>query len=351
MKIGILLPNWIGDCVMATPTLRALRRRYPPPHQITGIMRPYVADVLAGTDWLDETILYDRRSEDSRLRLGSVARQLRRLRPEALVLLTNSLSSAWLAWRSGAAQRIGYARGGRGMLLTHRLRAPRAAGRWVPVSAVDYYLELAYATDCPLADRRLELATTPADERRADAVWQQFGLHEAAGVMVMSTGGAFGAAKRWPDEYFAELARRIVATSDCAVLVLCGPAERDAAKAIVSAARHPRVVSLAEQPLSIGLSKACVRRSRLMIATDSGPRHFAAAFDVPIVSLFGPTDPRWTITYHAGETRLFHEVPCGPCGKRVCPLGHHACMRDLGVGRVFAAARGKLDEDVRRRAA
>jgi heptosyltransferase-2 len=100
--------------------------------------------------------------------------------------------------------------------------------------------------------------------------------------------------------------------------------------------------SLADEPLSIGLSKACIRRSDLLVATDSGPRHFAAAFDVPAISLFGPTDPRWSINYHQRETRLFHQVPCGPCAQRECPLVHHECMRGLRVERVYEAVCERL---------
>ena len=139
------------------------------------------------------------------------------------------------------------------------------------------------------------------------------------------------------------------------MLVICGPDERSAAASIVRKAGHPRVFSLAEEQLSIGLSKACVNRAQIMVSTDSGPRHFAAAFNVPVVSLFGPTDPRWSINYHVGETRLFESLPCGPCQRRTCPLGHHDCMRNLSVERVFEAVQQKLtqspkDEPLRRAA-
>ena len=73
-RIAVLLPNWIGDCVMATPCLRAMRRRFPIPHEIIGVMQPYVADVLRGTSWLDQVVLYDRKSPDSVRRFGGVAR-------------------------------------------------------------------------------------------------------------------------------------------------------------------------------------------------------------------------------------------------------------------------------------
>src|SRR5262249_15472319 len=155
-----------------------------------------------------------------------------------------------------------------------------------------YYLKLAYAIGCAPEDQSLELATTPADELAADLVWRQFGLREGR-VVVLNSSGAFGAAKLWPVEHSAHLARRMATELNFDVLGLCGPSERQSAHQIVQLAGHPRVVGLADQPLSIGLTKACVKRSLLMVTTDSGPRHFAVAFGVPIVGLFGPTPPIW----------------------------------------------------------
>src|SRR6202011_2472421 len=100
---------------------------------------------------------------------------------------------------------------------------------------------------------------------------------------------------------------------------------------------RPNVVSLADHELSIGLTKACVRRADLLITTDSGPRHFAAAFHRPVVTLFGPTHVAWTETYYPLALHLQKEVECGPCQRRVCPLGHHRCMRELTPAEVFAA--------------
>ncbi len=144
--------------------------------------------------------------------------------------------------------------------------------------------------------------------------------------------------------HFAELAAWIATRHQLSVLVICGPQERAAALEIVARAGHPRVKSLAERPLSIGLSKACVRRSRLMISTDSGPRHFAAAFDVPVVTLYGPTHVAWGDTHYRHAVHLRREVPCGPCMKRICPLGHHRCMEELSVPHVAAAVERLLGQ-------
>ena len=106
--------------------------------------------------------------------------------------------------------------------------------------------------------------------------------------------------------------------------------------------RHPRVFSLADQAISIGLTEACIRRSRLLVSTDSGPRHFAPAFDVPVITLFGPTDIRWSDTHSPKEVHLRVPVDCGPCHQRTCPLHHHRCMVGLDVDMVFNAVRDQL---------
>lgn len=337
MHIGIFLPNWIGDVVMATPTLRALRTHFGPTARLTGIGRPLMSEVLAATPWLDEMVPFDPRGSKLELRTQAVVQRLRQQRFDTAVLLTNSFRTALMAWRSGARQRVGYARGGRSLWLSDRLYQAKTDGRFVPSPVLDDYLRLAYHLGCPTESPRLELATLDEDERAADETWRRLGIEDDDSVVVVNTGGAFGAAKQWPVEYFAALTQRMAMQLNLRMVIVCGPAEREAAQRIVDLARHDHVRSIAEEPLSIGLTKACVRRSDLMITTDSGPRHFAAAFGVPVVTLFGPTHIRWSETHYANAAHLQVDVPCGPCQQRVCPLVHHRCMRDLSVQDVYDA--------------
>lgn len=343
MKTAIVLPNWIGDAAMATPTLRAISQRFGSHAEIIGVMRPYVAEVLEGTSWLDQCILYDPKSTDGSLSSWSLVRHLRSMKLDSIVMLTNSLRTGVNSWLGGARQRVGYVRNGRGALLTDKLYAPREGRHFSPISAVDYYLELAKHLGCENTSRDLELATTEANEEAANGVWEKLGLDKDVDTVVLCPGSAFGPAKHWPTEHFADLATKIVDTQGCNVLVACGPAERDIAREIVRYAGRNQIVSLADEPLSIGLTKACLRRSRLAVATDSGPRHLAAGFGVPTVALFGSTDARWSLNYNPREIRLNETVPCGPCAKRVCPLEHHRCMKELRVDRVFDAVQSLLD--------
>jgi len=336
MNILVFLPNWVGDAVMATPTLRALKRGFPTA-RIVGLMRPIIADVLAELPYLDGLFTWNPRSEKKLERTWPVMRALRRERFDLAVLLTNSLHTAAVAWLAGAKRRVGYRRDARGWLLTDRLEPLRAGRRFRPSPVIDYYLELAYYLGCARESRQMELATTPADERAADAVWRACGFSGAERVVILNPGAAFGAAKCWPTGHFGELAHRLAAIPNTRVLVLCGPNEMKLAREVLKRAGRPGVHSLAEFPVSIGLSKACVRRADLMITTDSGPRHFAGAFDVPVITLFGPTHIEWSETYLVKASHLQKQVACGPCQLRECPLDHR-CMRELSPDQVFNAA-------------
>lgn len=344
MRIAVFLPNWVGDVVMATPALRALRAHFAPA-RFVGVCRPYVADVLGGAPWFDALLPLDRRGSWSR-RWPATAWRLRRERIDLAVLFPNSFRSALVAWLGGSRLRMGLRRYGRGPLLTQALEPVRdARGRLTPSPVIDDYNRLARLAGCPDPGYRMELFTTDADERAADRVWNRFDLARGGDVVCLNPGAAFGAAKHWPIESFARLAQDFVDRRGSRVLVLCGPTERAMARAIATQARRPGVHSLADEELSLGLTKALVRRGALLVSTDSGPRHFAAAFGRPVVALFGPTFIEWTQTYYAREIQLQKKVPCGPCQLRVCPTDHR-CMRELTPTEVFAAAERLLGQPV-----
>jgi heptosyltransferase-2 len=338
VKLVVFCPNWIGDVVMATPTLRAVRKLFPEA-RITGLMRPYVAETLAGAPWLDETIFYDHKRADVEHRLWAVAKRLRNEEFDLGLLLTNSIRSALIAWLGCVERRVGYARDGRGVLLNDPLPIHRERGGYPPSPLIDYYLAVAYHVGAAPESYQLELYTSAQDRTEADRLWSRFGFTAADRVVAFNPGAAFGGAKRWPCDYFARLAQRLVDEHDVKVLVLCGPNERGFARFIADAGARPRQIKcMAEESVSIGLSKEIVRRASLLVTTDSGPRHFAAAFATPAVSLFGPTHIEWTDTYYSLETKLQKKLDCGPCQQRECPLGHVQCMKDLTVDEVYEAA-------------
>lgn len=340
MKIAIYLPNWIGDAVMATPALRAMRFRFPGA-EIVGVMRRPIDAVVEGLTTLDRLLPI---AKPSLLTPWTTLADLRRLRQEAFdlaVLLPNSFQSGLLAWLSGAKERLGYDRDHRGSLLTRRV--PRAA-RGRPYPALEQYLELVAELGCSTASKQTELHVTPRDRQTLHEFWSRHpqAANYSDTTVCLNPGGAFGQAKHWPVASFARLAHRLAVERGVRVLVLCGPAERASALRIVDAANHPAVLSLASASPSIGLTKAAIEHADLLVTTDSGPRHFALPLKVPVVTLFGPTHIAWSETYDPRATHLQLELPCGPCQKRTCPEGHHRCMRDLNPDTVFSVACQKL---------
>lgn len=302
MRILIVVPSWVGDAVMATPALRLIRSSFPGAF-IGGLVRPGIDEVLSGSGLLDEMHV------DRAAGVMGPKHAAAKVRPRqygVALLLSNSFSTALIARIGGVPRRIGFSRDARGFLLTDRLEAPkRADGRWAPVPAVAYYWHAARAllrasgksdpgpaAPFGMPAARLELGVTPEQQEAGAAVLRRAGVSAGERFVVLNPGGN-NPAKRWPAERFAEVGRHLAATRGLRVLVNGAPAEAGLARSI-AAEVGPAGVSLAELGGTLGSLKAVVRRASLMVTNDTGPRHIAAAFGVPVVSLFGPTDPRWT---------------------------------------------------------
>jgi len=366
--IVVILPRWVGDFVMSTPMLRAVREHFGSGTRITGVLKPMLAELLDGSPWLDERVFYDRRSRDPSRRFRAVARRLREDPADVALIVPNSLSTAALAFAGGARRRVGFARHWRRWLLTDPLEPQRGSprGGWLnrwrvePASPAGHAMDLAVRIGVPRQPLELQLATTPADEAAADDLLGRL-FPRASGragpadgpLVVFNDNGAYGPSKAWGVERFAALARLAVdRLPGCRVLVHCGPGDRDEARAIVSRAAHPHVQGLADvEKLPFGLAKALLRQAAVLVTSDSGPRHIAAAFGTPTVVLHGPMDPRLSRSDQRHLVELRHDLPCSPCGRRVCPLGHHDCMRlltveDVGVAMLSlveaGAARGQV---------
>ncbi len=348
MRIGVFLPNWVGDACMATPALRALRAHFGSDAEMLAIGRPAPCEVLRGVPWIDEFLTYRPRGRPKMPGRRDIAWELRRRRIDIAILLTNSLGTALMAFVGGARRRIGFARDARSWMLSDRLPIPRVQGKKSAIPAIDYYLQLASRLGADTSDRRMEIVVNAADQKMAEGVWDEFGWSHDTKTVVINSSGAFGAAKIWPAEKVASLSRALVQRLDCQVLIHCGPAEREDANRTARACNHPRIRSLGEcqetnaAKLPLGLSKGVIRRGNITVSTDSGPRHMALALDRPVVGMFGPVSPDWTISYNVPEEIIFLGLPCQPCYKQVCPLQHHACMRDISVDRVFQAVMSRL---------
>ena len=350
--ILVVLPTWVGDFVMATPTLRAIRERFTDA-RITFLCEPNLRELVGGGDWMDDLIEWPLKTERSLLGrpFRRLVRTLREYRFDWVILLPNSFRSALTARLTGAKRRIGYNRDGRGLLLTDRLPVTnRRNGTLVPRPLVEYYADLGEALGCVRPGDRLELFTTPDCEESVETRLRALSIADHHPLVVISPGAKYGAAKCWPVDRFAAVADRWIAEDDATVVVTCGPGEERIAEQIAeTAAATPRSpltkggkggLFIFDRPrLSLGELKSLIRRSDLLICNDTGPRHLAKAFGVPVVTVFGPTHPEWTATSYEAERIVRIDVDCGPCQQRVCPLGHLKCMTGVTVDAVFQAGR------------
>lgn len=304
LRLLVVCPSWVGDVVMATPALRLLRSGLPGAF-IGGLLRPGLDELLAGSDFFDE--LHVDRAVGV-MGPKHVAGRIRPRRYDTAVLLTNSFSTALITRLAFIPRRVGYDRDGRGLLLTDRLGAERRGMTgFAPVSAVEYYLRAARATlgvGAPSA-ARLELGVTPAQEQAGREVLNRAGVADGRTYAILNPGGN-NPAKRWPAERFVEVGRHLASTRGWAVLVNGSPGEKDLCASIVSGI-GPAARSLADAGITLGALKPVVRGARVMLTNDTGPRHIAAAMGTPVVTLFGPTDPRWT-TLPAGGAPMVELV-------------------------------------------
>jgi heptosyltransferase-2 len=307
----VVMPTWLGDCVMATPTLRALRELYPQAH-VSALIQRAVRPVLDHCPWVDRVIAIRKRRKgrgDRRRGPMALARRLSQARFDTAVLLPNSFRSAMLVTLAGVPRRIGYDRDGRGFMLTDRLLPRRKpGGDFLPVPTRDYYLGLALYMGASRPDPTMRLFIDGRDDAAADRLLEAAGLAGVDRPLVLLNPGASKPEKRWPAERFARLADALAEAHGAAVAVTGSPREREVIGAVVAAARSAPV-DLTRHGLDLTTLKPLVNRASLLVTNDTGPRHVAAAFDTPVVTLFGPTAPAWTEIGFADERQVV--APCG----------------------------------------
>ncbi len=319
----VVVPNWVGDTVMALPLLEALTASG---RRITALAKPHLAPLLALAGTVERTVARMPRDE------ATVA-SVREVACEEAVILPNSFRAAWLAWQAGIPRRWGYSGGWRRPLLSPAVS--RARGRR---HQVEDYRALLEAMGVATPPSFLPALTLPADRRASGrALLARAGVDEGARPLVgLFPGAEFGPSKRWPLARFAELARalrrRLPASRQ---IILAGPREVWLAVRLYeeTGKLHPVV----GPDLDLGQLATVLAQLDLLVTNDSGPMHVAAALGVTCVALFGPTDPRRTAPVGPDHGVLYSDRWCSPCFRRQCPLLHHGCMKDLTAEAALAA--------------
>jgi len=335
-KILVWLPSPLGDAILCTPALRAIRKRFSSCEIAFAAELP-VRELLSPCKFNDNWLQH--RGNNPFV----IARELKKHKFTRAILFKNSFGSALAVRLAGIPARIGYAREGRGFLLTDRLYPPKLPdGRFKPASMIDYYRGIADYLGGDTRDRSLELSIEPKSGNKIDSRFPE--LAGTRGPMVIFVpGGAFGPSKCWPSERFAETADRLIANYNATIIISVAPQplEQQIAKEICAHSKH-KLINLAERPLGPGELKALFSRADLVIANDTGPRHIAIALRRKVITLFGPNDPAWTDTDYENEIQIIGNVPCAPCTKPVCKKARHLCMEAITVEMVCDAAKSAI---------
>jgi heptosyltransferase-2 len=330
MKILVRLPNWVGDAVLALPALDSIRRAYPEA-EIWAAGPAWIADLLPRRGAVAGVI--PAATGRGAAALKASARELRSRKFDLGILFTNSFGSALELRLARIPERWGYARDGRGFLLTRRIPAP-AAGSGLH-QAVSYLNLLArLGLDAGRPEPRLEVE--PEDAARADEMLRRAGRVPGRPFVVLGPGAAYGTAKRWPAARFIELGVRLQREAD-AEIVLVGTAGEESLSAGIAAGLVRPALDFTGRTTLRELA-ALLGRARLVVINDTGPMHIANALGVPVVAVFGPTDPAATGPLRTPAAVLKKDVACWPCLYRTCPYDHR-CMIRIEAAEAFEAGR------------
>ncbi|HLG71624.1 MAG TPA: lipopolysaccharide heptosyltransferase II [Chloroflexota bacterium] len=345
-RILVIRLDLLGDMVLSLPAISTLKKAYPE-SEITVLSLPYAADLLELAPDVDRCLSYDvnriRRPADvltpaNWREFVGLVKQLRAARYD-LCLSLHGRFACVMAWLSGCPRRYGYSGEAYPFMLTRTL----PGGRYdVRQHEVLYSLRLA-----ELAGAGVDWARPPApkltipqpEQRRMRHLLAEWEIRTDTLLTVIHPGASNGSAKRWPPEYWARLANRLHEDAGAAVVVTGTPNEADVVQALVRECNFKPVV-LAGQT-TIQQLGALLKRADLLLSSDSGPAHMAAALGTPQATIFGPTDPAIYAPFSPKAVVLRREMACSPCydarATAECRFGHVNCMRQLQPDEVYEA--------------
>mgnify|MGYP003874195295 CR=1 FL=1 len=323
--------GWIGDMVLLTPALRALKRRYPRSH-LALLVNPLVERLMMRNPYVDEVIVYDKRGKDRGLKgFIEMAARLRKRRFDlALIFHPNSVRSALLALAAGVPERVGSNASMRGLLLTRSIPDEK----WI--HEVERYLRVTRLAGAE-GEGRLEFWHGEEERRYIRRLLKEEGIDPGKPLVAVNPFTTWPS-KRWEAGRFAELIRRLKADLGVQVVLTGSEEDLEEAERIASLSRaHPLILAGRTDVFQLG---ALLEICDLLITPDSAPMHIAAAVGTPTVALFGPTSPLRHGPYGEGHTVLHHPPPCSPCYNTYCR--DRKCMLSITVDEVLEAVRRAL---------
>lgn len=338
-KILVRAHHWIGDVILCTPALRALREAFPEAH-ISVTAKPWVIPVLSHNPHIDQIIYYNRTGlKRDALGVLRLVRVLRSSHFKAAVLLRRSFEGALSAFLARIPLRVGYNTDGRGVLLTHKAKVDC---RETPVHRVEDDLRLLEGFGIRSSSKKLVLLIDPQKLDKAFECLRKQGFSPGERIFGISPGSKGTLAKRWYHDRFAEIVRRVSKHYGAKCIILGASFERELGDQIVDEAGVSGVVNFAG---TVGLDEAfaLISLCGLFLSNDSGLMHAAAALDVPLGAIFGQTDFRRTAPWSDKSKLIRLDLDCFSCQAHRCPYGHR-CMNEIDVEWVFSELNSLIDQ-------
>lgn len=330
--------NWVGDAVLTTPAIHALKLRHPDARLVV-VARPWVADVFRANPAVNDLWVVNEKAHwKSYINL---MRRIRRMRFDLGVCFPNSFSAAFLMFGGGVRRRIGYRRDARGVLLNQGVRVTLEI---LNQRQVEYYLNLlGREIDVEAAPRKLRLYPEVRECVELDEWLKTRGVMPRDFLVGLNPGAFFGSAKRWLADRYGRVAAYLIQQYGAKVAILGTEREKPIAQEVQRHCSLPLLDFTGD--MSLRQLIAFAHRSNFFVTNDSGTMHIAAAFDVPQVAIFGSTDWRTTPPHSDAAVIVRKEVECAPCLLRECPIDHR-CMTGISEDDVI----GAIDEQIRRHA-
>ena len=320
-KILVVAPSWVGDCMLMQPMLLRLKQRFPD-SLIDVLAPPWTVLLLKQMPEVNEVIInpfpHGALHLLARYRLG---KELRAKEYNAAYVLPNSYKSALVPYFANIPMRIGFTGEMRYGLLNDARKLDK---RKLPLM-VERFSQLAEATSNDVQSSIPHPRLSVSDETRQQTL-SKFDLNLDQPVAIFCPGAEYGPAKRWPAQYYAELAQKL-RTQGYAVWLIGSPKDSEVAEKIVSLGNQ--AVRNLCGTTDLGDAIALLSCASLVVSNDSGLMHIAAALDRPMLAIFGSSSPQFTPPLSKQALVLKLDLKCSPCFKRECPLGHFNCMMQL----------------------
>ncbi len=335
-KILINCPSWIGDAVMSLPALQSVHQNMPQA-QITLLANSWIVDLYKNLSFIHDIILHNPKGTDKGIRgFTKAIKNIKQQKFDLAILLQNAFRPALLTWLSGIPHRWGYATDGRSLLLTNAIKVSSDDRQ---CHHIYYYLRLLEKLGLFIEKPSISIKLTSKQKEKGKHLLLGKGYELKKTTVGIHPGAAYGEAKCWLPDRYAQLAERLISNDDVQVILFGAQQELSLIDNILSHMSRNPIVLAGETSLEelMGSMIYC----DLYIANDSGPMHLAAALGIPLVALFGPTNEKRTAPLGEEHIIIKKHISCSPCLHRTCPSDHQ-CMTAITVDEVYNAAIRKI---------